>query len=97
MTAYAQRLAEEGDHYFLSRPAAFGKSLFLDTLKELSVANATTLRVRLLNSTRRAPPARGTSGSLPSQRRQGRARPHVMAAYQRSPARFAALYDKLAK
>ena len=94
MTAYAQRLAEEGDHYFLSRPAAFGKSLFLDTLKELSVANATTLRVRLLNSTRRAPPARGTSGSLPSQRR---ARPHVMAAYQRSPARFAALYDKLAK
>lgn len=34
---------------------------------------------------------------LLEQRRQGRARPHVMAAYQRSHARFAALYDKLAK
>ena len=34
-TAYALRLAEEGKHYFLSRPRRFGKSLFLDTLKEL--------------------------------------------------------------
>ena len=31
------------------------------------------------------------------QRRQGRARPHAMAAYRRSHARFSALYDKLAK
>ena len=35
--------------------------------------------------------------ALIEQRRQGRARPHVMAAYQRSHARFAALYEKLAK
>ena len=35
--------------------------------------------------------------ALLEQRRQGRARPHVMAAYQRSHARYAALYDKLAK
>ena len=34
-TGYALRLVEEGKHYFLSRPRRFGKSLFLDTLKEL--------------------------------------------------------------
>lgn len=34
-TGFACQLAEEGTHYFLSRPRRFGKSLFLDTLKEL--------------------------------------------------------------
>ena len=35
-TAYARRLADDaGKHYFLSRPRRFGKSLFVDTLKEL--------------------------------------------------------------
>lgn len=34
-TAYIHRLVAEGTHYFLSRPRRFGKSLFLDTLKEL--------------------------------------------------------------
>ena len=34
-TAYIRRLLDEGTHYFLSRPRRFGKSLFLDTLKEL--------------------------------------------------------------
>ena len=34
-TGYALRLARDGAHYFLSRPRRFGKSLFLDTLKEL--------------------------------------------------------------
>ena len=38
-TAYARRLADEGKHYFLSRPRGFGKSLFLDTLKELFEGN----------------------------------------------------------
>ena len=38
-TGYALRLAEEGKHYFLSRPRRFGKSLFLDTLKELFEGN----------------------------------------------------------
>jgi hypothetical protein len=28
-------LAESGKYFFLSRPRRFGKSLFLDTLKEL--------------------------------------------------------------
>ena len=34
-TPYIRRLLDEGKHYFLSRPRRFGKSLFLDTLKEL--------------------------------------------------------------
>ena len=39
-TAYIQRLVDEGKLYFLSRPRRFGKSLFLDTLKELFEGNA---------------------------------------------------------
>ena len=39
-TAYMRRLVEEGSHFFLSRPRRFGKSLFLDTLKELFEGNA---------------------------------------------------------
>ncbi|GAB2949448.1 ATP-binding protein [Aquaspirillum soli] len=35
----AYRLANEGKHYFLSRPRRFGKSLFLDTLAELWAGN----------------------------------------------------------
>ena len=38
-TAFMHRLAAEGTHYFLSRPRRFGKSLFLDTLKELFEGN----------------------------------------------------------
>jgi hypothetical protein len=38
-TAYIGRLVDEGTHYFLSRPRRFGKSLFLDTLKELFEGN----------------------------------------------------------
>ncbi|MDP2752248.1 MAG: AAA family ATPase, partial [Rhodocyclaceae bacterium] len=34
-TPIALKLIEEGKCYFLSRPRRFGKSLFLDTLKEL--------------------------------------------------------------
>ena len=34
-TGFIARLLEKGKHYFLSRPRRFGKSLFLDTLKEL--------------------------------------------------------------
>ena len=35
-TGYARRIVQDaGTHYFLSRPRRFGKSLFLDTLKEL--------------------------------------------------------------
>ncbi len=38
-TPYIERLLHEGTHYFLSRPRRFGKSLFLDTLKELFEGN----------------------------------------------------------
>ena len=38
-TAFIGRLLDEGKHYFLSRPRRFGKSLFLDTCKELFESN----------------------------------------------------------
>ena len=38
-TAYIRRLLDSGKHYFLSRPRRFGKSLFLDTCKELFEGN----------------------------------------------------------
>jgi hypothetical protein len=38
-TQYAMDLVERGKYFFLSRPRRFGKSLFLDTLKELFEAN----------------------------------------------------------
>jgi len=38
-TPFAHRLIERGKYYFLSRPRRFGKSLFLDTLKELFEGN----------------------------------------------------------
>ena len=38
-TAYIRRLLDEGTHYSLSRPRRFGKSLFLDTLKEVFEGN----------------------------------------------------------
>ena len=38
------RLVEEGTHYFLSRPRRFGKSLLVDTLKELFEGNGELFR-----------------------------------------------------
>ena len=43
-TAYALRLVEKGTHYFLSRPRRFGKSLFVDTLKDLFEGNEELFR-----------------------------------------------------
>ena len=43
-TAYAQRLVAGGKHYFLSRPRRFGKSLLVDTLKELFEGNEPLFR-----------------------------------------------------
>ncbi|MEY4977731.1 MAG: hypothetical protein RLZZ352_1, partial [Pseudomonadota bacterium] len=39
-TGYAVDLAQAGTYYFLSRPRRFGKSLLLDTFKELFEGNA---------------------------------------------------------
>ena len=38
-TSYIRGLIDEGTHYFLSRPRRFGKSLLLDTIKELFEGN----------------------------------------------------------
>ena len=43
-TPFALQLIDEGTHYFLSRPRRFGKSLFLDTLKELFEGQPGTVR-----------------------------------------------------
>ena len=43
-TAYLRRLTDEGKHYFLSRPRRFGKSLFVDTCKELFESNESLFR-----------------------------------------------------
>ena len=43
-TPYIADLLDQGKHYFLSRPRRFGKSLFLDTLKELFEANELLFR-----------------------------------------------------
>jgi hypothetical protein len=43
-TPFAQRLIDHGKYYFLSRPRRFGKSLFLDTLKELFEGNEPLFR-----------------------------------------------------
>ena len=50
-TAYAARLAAEGKHFFLSRPRRFGKSLFVDTLKELFEGNEPLFRELAVHDT----------------------------------------------
>ena len=34
-TLFAKELIEQGKHYFISRPRRFGKSLFVNTLREI--------------------------------------------------------------
>lgn len=43
-TPFIRDLLNEGRHYFLSRPRQFGKSLFVDTLKELFEGNEALFR-----------------------------------------------------
>ncbi len=43
-TPWIGRLLDEGGHYFLSRPRRFGKSLLLDTMKELFEGNEALFR-----------------------------------------------------
>ena len=43
-TAYIRELVDGGQHYFLSRPRRFGKSLLLDTIKELFEGNEALFR-----------------------------------------------------
>ena len=43
-TPWIERLVDEGKHYFLSRPRRFGKSLLVDTIKELFEGNEALFR-----------------------------------------------------
>ena len=43
-TDYIRQLVHDGQHYFLSRPRRFGKSLLLDTIKELFEDNEALFR-----------------------------------------------------
>ena len=43
-TGFIARMVEEGKHYFLSRPRRFGKSLLVDTIKELFEGNEPLFR-----------------------------------------------------
>ena len=43
-TAHVRALVDEGKHWFLSRPRRFGKSLLLDTVKELFEGNEALFR-----------------------------------------------------
>jgi len=43
-TAYAWELSQQSGYFFISRPRRFGKSLFLDTLKELFEGNEALFR-----------------------------------------------------
>ena len=43
-TAFILRLTQKGKHYFLSRPRRFGKSLLVDTIKELFEGNEALFR-----------------------------------------------------
>ena len=43
-TPWIERLANEGRHFFLSRPRRFGKSLLIDTMKELFEGNEPPFR-----------------------------------------------------
>ena len=52
-TALAHKLIDSGKYYFLSRPSRFGKSLFLDTLKDIfegkNIKISSLLGHRILN------------------------------------------------
>ena len=86
-TPFIRRLVDEGTHYFLSRPRRFGKSLLLDTVKELFEGSEPLFRGLAVHddwdwSKRRAGAAtrlrqRGLqAGGLPARERGGPARPH---------------------
>ena len=110
-TAYAQRLVDEGTHYFLSRPRRFGKSLFLDTLKELFEGNEPLFRglaihdgwdwsvrhpvIRLSFGSGHFQVPNGVHASLMAQLRRLEERTGVSSAYDTAPERFGALIENL--
>lgn len=49
-TAFVEKLVNEGKYYFLSRPRRFGKSLFVDTLKQAFLGRRELFQVLYLEN-----------------------------------------------
>ena len=110
-TAYVRRLLDEGTHYFLSRPRRFGKSLFLDTLKEVFEGNEPLFAGLYIQDrwdwSVRYPVLRLSFGSgnfkepgyveatLMEQLAAAERRSEVVSEYATAPGRFAALLEAL--
>ena len=110
-TAYIRRLVDEGKHYFLSRPRRFGKSLFLDTLKEVFEGNETLFAGLSIHDhwdwSVRHPVLRLSFGSgnfkvpgyvedtLMEQLAAAERRSEVVSEYATAPGRFASLLEAL--
>ena len=110
-TAYIRRLLDEGAHYFLSRPRRFGKSLFLDTLKELFEGNEPLFEGLYIHDrwdwSVRYPVVRLSFGrgnfmepghaeaTLMEQLAAAERRSEIVSEYATAPGRFAALLEAL--
>ena len=110
-TAYIRRLLDEGTHYFLSHARRFGKSLFLDTLKEVFEGNEPLFAGLYLHDhwdwSVRYPVLRLSFGSgnfkepgyveatLMEQLAAAERRSEVVSEYATAPGRFAALLEAL--
>ena len=110
-TPYIRRLVDEGKHYFLSRPRRFGKSLFVDTLKELFEGNEPLFRgldihgrwdwsvrhpvIRLSFGSGHFRDPKGLHASLTAQLERLEERAGVGSAYDTAPERFGTLIEKL--
>ncbi|MDE0190678.1 MAG: ATP-binding protein [Gammaproteobacteria bacterium] len=112
-TNYLASLVAEGKHYFLSRPRRFGKSLLVDTLKELFEGNEPLFRGTAIHDgwdwSVRRPVVRldfsngnfSVQGNLESnvmeQLAAAERRADVATEYETVPGRFASLLETLAK
>ena len=110
-TPYIRRLLDEGKHYFLSRPRRFGKSLFVDTLKELFEGSEPLFRgldvhgrwdwsvrhpvIRLDFSRGCFENREGLHASLRAQLERLEERAGVGSVYDTAPERFGALIEQL--
>ena len=110
-TAYIRRLLDEGKHFFLSRPRRFGKSLFLDTCKELFEGNEPLFEGLYIHDkwdwSVRYPVLRLSFGSgnfkvpgyvedaLMEQLARAERRAEIVSEYATAPGRFAALLEAL--
>ena len=111
-TAYLASLVAQGKHYFLSRPRRFGKSLLVDTLKELFEGNEPLFRGTAIHAewdwSARRPVVRldfsngnfSVPGNLESnvmeQLAAAERRSGVTTDYETAPGRFASLLETLA-